>query len=241
MRKAGQRGAPLLPGERDGHVPRRRAPCGRAGEGRRASRLGSPGAGLETGACAAPGVVRAGAGTIAAAARAGRAAAGRGGAWERAGHRRGRGGPGRSCGARSRWRGRGTAAAERAQTGPGERVASVDRGAAVRLFPSALFPAPSEGTVRRRRWRRRRPGPRGRRRRPCPGMVVWGNAEGERPLGRRWGRGGTGPASPGSGPSADGLRRGGVGRASPATAARGRAAWAARGARSAAAAGLCNA
>ena len=173
-------------------------PRGRAWEGRRARGSGSPEARREAGACAARGGVRAGAGTAA-------GGEGRGGAWERAGRRRGRGGaeprrarPSEEEGQSSHWARSGRPLRAWGERGP-------RRGGAT---PSpALLPAPGEGTV----WRRR--GQRGRRRRPCPGMVVWGNAEGERPPGQRrgWGRGGTGLASPGGGPSAGGLRRGGGG------------------------------
>lgn len=151
------------------------------------------------GACAA----RAGAGTAV-------GGEGRGGAWERAGRRRGRGGaePRRARPLEGEGQSSHRARSGRPPRAWGERG---PRRGGVTPYPD-LLPAPGEGTVRRQRRRRRR-GQRGRRRRPCPGMVVWGNAKGERPPGRRrgWGRGGTGLASPGGGPSAGGLRRGGGG------------------------------
>lgn len=160
---------------------------GRAWEGRRARGSGSPGARSEAGACAVGG------------------GEGRGGAWERAGRRRGRGGaePRRARPLEGEGQSSHRARSGRPPRAWGERG---PRRGGVTPYP-ALLPAPGEGTGRRRR------GQRGRRRRPCPGMVVWGNAEGERPPGRRrgWGRGGAGLASPGGGPSAGGLRRGGGG------------------------------
>ncbi|XP_068391014.1 uncharacterized protein [Eschrichtius robustus] len=137
---------------------------GRAWEGRRAGGSGSPEARREAGTCAARGGVRAEAGTAA-------GGEGRGGAWERAGRRRGRGGaeprrarPSEGEGQSSHWARSGWPLRAWGERGP-------RRGGAT---PSpALLPAPGEGTV----WRRRR-GQRGRRRRLCPGMVVWGNAEG---------------------------------------------------------------
>ena len=160
--------------------------------------------------------------------RAGRGGAGPGSAPAAGGGGAGRGGAAARAPAGGEGRSRRRARAGRPPRAWGER--GPRRGGAT---PSpALLPAPGEGTVRRRR------GPRGRRRRPRPGMVVWGRAEGERPgpaagVGAGWER----PRVARRG----GLRRGEGGRAGPGPAAVGLAAWAARGARSAAAAGLCNA